>query len=792
VRLDFKEKPLNQVFLQLMTDHDVQFSFNDQLLSKCLVNLQNDYPNIDSAIVELIKHCGFAVVKRRDVFVIYGGDGKLQRKSFTLHGSVIDHLTKEPLPFSSVRVGKSGIVTDGAGNLTFVSSDSLVQVQVSHVAYYQLDTILASSGLHQIELLPLSVSLDEVVVTGKVARLESSPVIETPGVIKLNRRMASYLPGSSDNTINNLLRLQPGILAAGEQTNEFTIWGSYKGQSHVLYDGITLFNFSSITDNIGVVNPLMISDIEVMKAGYNVHVGDRTGGVVNITSTEGRLDRFHGSLRVSDQSSAARLNVPLGKGLTLQAAGRFVFPQNIGTLIHSGFKGENGKRMFGDGNLKLSGRFENGDNLHVSFIGSRETLDEFGEDLIGTTKYRFSEALDDYQVGGSGSYAKRWERAGTTSGIVAYSKFSSSLGNIFLQIDEVNPDSSISGSNYSQNSISELSVKLEHRLPARKVQSIRFGAGYIMNQSAFSFDSTTVSLPALTNKVSRAGFYIKDNIRVGSIVTLKPGVRLDVTIEDPAVFFQPRFAVMLQPNKHWRILVAWGLYNQFIAENALVDPLGNELYFWQVANGTGTFVQSSMHNVAGVSFSKWWLNVALEGYYKTLDGLIRWTYDDDTALPFFHANGNGRSYGFDLNTKKTIWKLDLSAAYSWSRTEDAFNSIADGTYQRAPHDQSHELKASAIFDLRPFYVSLNYVYGSGFPLQNTDGSEFNRAYNRLDVAFLFQKKINKITLDMGLSVLNVTNSNNIRYNSFSSFPDATRTYRQTTRITPLVFVNLSF
>ena len=792
MRLDFEEKPLNEVFLQLMTDYDVQFSFNDQLLSKCLVNSQNDYPNIDAAIVELVKNCGFAFLKRRDVYVIYAEDRKQQRKLFVLHGSVVDHLTKEPLPFSSVRVGKSGLVTDGAGNFSFVSSDSAVQVQVSYVAYYQMDTVVAASGQHRIKLLPLSVALDEVVVTAKLARPERSPAIETPGVIKLNRRMASYLPGSSDNTINNLLRLQPGILAAGEQTNEFTIWGSYKGQSHVLYDGITLFNFSSISDNIGAVNPLMISDIEVMKAGYNVHIGDRAGGVVNITSTEGRTDRFHGSIRVSDQSTAARLNVPLGKSLTLQAAGRFVFPQNIGTLIHSGLKVENGKRMFGDGNLKLSGRFENGDNLHVSLIGSRETLDGFGEDLIGTTKYKFSEALDNYQVGGSGSYAKRWKRAGTTSGIIAYSRFSASLGNEFRQIDEFNPDSSIFGSNYSQNSISELSVKLEHRLPARKVQSIRFGGGYIMNQSAFSFDSTTVSLPAITNTVSRAGLYIKDDIRVGSIVTLRPGVRLDVTIENPAIFFQPRFAVMLQPNKHWRILLAGGLYNQFIAENALVDPLGNELYFWQVANGTGTFVQRSMHNVAGVSFSKWGLNLALEGYYKTLDGLIRWTYNDDTDLPFFHANGNGRSYGFDLNTKKTFWKLDLSAAYSWSRTEDAFNSIADGTYQRAPHDQRHEVKASAILDLRPFFVSLNYVYGSGFPLQNTDGSEFDRAYNRLDVAFLFQNKIKKTTLEMGLSVLNVTNSNNIRYNSFSSFPDATRTYRQTTRITPLVFVNVSF
>ncbi|MFT4524303.1 MAG: hypothetical protein ACI85F_000444 [Bacteroidia bacterium] len=778
--------------MQLKSDYDVQFSFNDQLLSNCIVNSQNGYSNIDEAILELVKNCGFEIEKRADVYVIHGVETSKEPKSFILHGSVVDQFTKEPLPFASVRISGSGLITDGRGNFAFISTDSLVQVQVSHVGYFQFDSVVPSYGNQMLKLLAQSVELDEVIVTAKPTKSDQSPIIETPGVIKLNRMMASYLPGSSDNTINNLLRLQPGVLAAGEQTNEFTIWGSYKGQSHVIYDDITLFNFSSISDNIGAVNPLMISDIEVMKAGYNVHVGDRTGGVVNITSIEGRTDGFHGSLRVSDQSTAARLNVPIGIGLTLQAAGRFVFPQNLGTLIHSGLKGEDGRRMFGDGNVKLSGRFENGDNLRISLIGSRETLDGFREDLIGTTKYKFSETFDNYQVGGSGSYAKRWKRSGTTTGTIAYSRFSSSLGNTFIQFDESDPDSSISGSNFSRNAISELNVKLEHSLPARKVQSIRFGVGYTMNESAFSFDSTTVSLPSITNSVSRARLYIKDDIRLGSMLTLQPGVRIDLTVEDPTVYFQPRFSALLQPNKYWRVRLGWGMYNQFIAENALVDPLGNELYFWQVANGTGAFVQSSMHNVAGISFSKWGLNLAIEGYYKTLDGLIRWTYDQGTELPFFHANGTGRSYGFDFTAKKKVWKFDLSAAYSWSKTEDRFNSIEDGKFQRAPHDQRHELKASAILDLKPFFVSLNYVYGSGFPLQNADGTEFDRNYNRLDVAFLFQKKIRKTTLDVGLSVLNLTNASNVRYNSLSSFPDATRTYKRITRIKPLVFISVRF
>ncbi|MFT4982559.1 MAG: hypothetical protein ACI9UR_002433 [Bacteroidia bacterium] len=792
VRLDISDRPLNEVFIELKYQYNVNFSFNDKLLAECFISETQTFGSIEEAIRSLVGKCGLEYELIGEVFVIRKQTKKPPKRNYKLIGQVVDAETDEPLPFSAVRVNRSGLASNVNGSFSFVVNDSVVPVSVSHVGYYQSDLFLSAVGTQTIRLKPQSINLNEVVVLANAEKPQLSHIIERPSVVKLNRRMAAFLPGSSDNTIINLLRLQPGILASGEQTNDFTIWGSYKGQSHVIYDGITLFNFSSISDNIGAVNPLMISDIEVLKGGYNVNIGNRVGGVVNITSTEGRTDRVHGTMRISDQSAAVRLNVPLGKGLTIQAAGRYVFPQNFGTLVENGINGQDGKNLFVDANLKLTGRLENGDNFHLSLIGAGEQMFQSSVKLDGPSTFESEEQVGKYQVGGSAAYAKRWKRFGTTRASLAYSHFESTIENAFSQEDEIDPNNSILISSNSANSISELNVKLEHQFVATKVQSLSVGAAYIRNQSVIVLDSSVSLAGAVSRQVSRANFYVKDDVRIGRMITLEPGLRLDVTTEIPKGYFQPRFAVVLVPNKHWRLRFAWGMYNQFIAENALVDVFGNELYFWQVADGTGTFVQRSMHNVAGVSFSKWGLNVALEGYYKMHNSLIRWSYDQQNDAPFFHANGEGRSFGFDVTVKKQVWKLDLSAVYSWSKSEDAFNSISNGTFQPAPHDQRHEAKAAAVLNLNPFFVSLNYVYGSGFPLRRADGSTYSRLYSRLDAAFLYQKKLKSVTLETGISILNVTNTNNVRYSNVIRFANDKKSYQSAMGITPLLFFSVNF
>lgn len=106
------------------------------------------------------------------------------------------------------------------------------------------------------------------------------------------------------------------------------------------------------------------------------------------------------------------------------------------------------------------------------------------------------------------------------------------------------------------------------------------------------------------------------------------------------------------------------------------------------------------------------------------------------------------------------------------RTEEHFSYFAEDELRRAPHDQLHEYKIAGIFNLEPFHLSANYVHGSGFklPLVPTDGVSTEKPYDRLDVSAVYRFKRNKYIFDAGVSLLNVLNTENIKYSNFTLIP----------------------
>ena len=60
----------------------------------------------------------------------------------------------------------------------------------------------------------------------------------------------------------------------------------------------------------------------------------------------------------------------------------------------------------------------------------------------------------------------------------------------------------------------------------------------------------------------------------------------------------------------------------------------------------------------------------------------------------------------------------------------------------------------------------------------------------LSAAFLYKFNSKKIKSEVGISILNLLNHENVRYNNFSSFPDSESAYSPATPFTPLLFLNI--
>ena len=126
-----------------------------------------------------------------------------------------------------------------------------------------------------------------------------------------------------------------------------------------------------------------------------------------------------------------------------------------------------------------------------------------------------------------------------------------------------------------------------------------------------------------------------------------------------------------------------------------------------------------------------------------------------------------------LRMKKIIDIARINTCREWNCTSN---------YQR---DQRHEIKLNLLFRFNKLKVSLNQVYGSGFN-NGVEGLYFKgrEPYSRFDLGMEYDLVSRKVDIDLGISVLNLFNAQNVRLNQFSSFPDGSITYVSGVPFTP--------
>lgn len=798
VSVQAENKPLNEVLVDLRDSYNVQFSFSDNLLKDCRVTDSTTYESMDQAVSTLVSRCKFVYKLVRKQYVIYlpktiEVEQKKASKLFHMQLKVVDRESGESLPFVAALFNESGLNGDVNGQFTYATSEPGVRAKLSYVGYFPLDTTLKSNiGSHTLSLVPRIIELEEVAIKSADPETEVAPVGTQAGLLKLNYRLAKFLPGSSENVIFNMLRLQPGILAAGEQTNDFIIWGSYKGQSKVVFDGITLFSVSSTNDNIGAVNPLLVKDIEVLKGGYNVQYGDRVGGMVNISGKDGNKDKVAGNLRLTNETVNGILSMPVWKNGALQLAFRKTYAHRYSNPIVA--KRDNlPEQNFGDVNLKLSKSWDNGDALSLHVLTSKELYSHKLSAMKGPREYGSETENNRQQLGGAISYAKQWNRAGRTNFTLASSSLRSSTLNMWNFKGPLSIDSSGAGKVITENGISELSMVMDHNFPTTDHHSVSVGVGQVQNASGFSQDSLRDNLKNAADGAKRFHAYIKDRISLGTKWSVEPGLRTVRDLASGKSYLQPRINITATPANRWRVNLAVGSYNQFITEDALVDEYGNAIYYWNVNGAKIAGVVTGVHMVTGLSYSYKTFNFSVEGFYKTLNNLTRYFFDYRTQQILYTADGDGISRGIDAYLRRKFGRHNFWVSYTLSKSEERFSHFPGNRWQRAPQDQRHEIKTAGLINLKPFFISANYVLGSGIPSSNNFQARTSVAqYSRFDLALMYQLHKPNTKWEFGASVLNVFNTRNLRFNNFFGFPDKSVAFTPATPFTPTVFLNLSF
>lgn len=763
------------MLIELHSEFGLEFSFNSALVSNCRITINGSFNSLDDAINALSIPCGIQIIKSNNIYILKNEAKELKLdEQNVLIGRVIDKTTKESLAHTHIKINGSQIITNLDGVFTYRTRNSFCNIKTHHLGFYEHDTTVKSQGEIIIRLNSVFTALNEVVIQPE--KDKKAITYQDPFTIKANNQTAILYPGSSDNILFNMLRLQGGVLAAGEQTKDYIVQGSYRGQTQVNFEEITLFGTGTYNEYIGVINPLMIRDIEIKKTGYDAHSGDRMGGLVNITALNGNRDKPELNLRVNNQTFSGYANVPLFGNSSIQLASRQTY-YHIYNKINIPFYQDVNNHFFRDYNFKFSSQPRSDLKIDINAISVNDNYRLiFEKKKQGPGEFSANRNLSSQQRGLSANLLKTWKNGGVTTFSSSHSAYADrDSTQLFIKNrngEEVKNIMNING-------IALLSNKLKHSFPTVKRHQI---SSSITHERATTLDSNRVGIIDQLNRFSLA---FADRYSYSEKLTVDASLRADL-VNFSNVFFQPRIKLNYRLGHSINLYSAAGVYRQYYSNDAFIDERKNYIFKWIAYDGITHLYSQSRQVAMGASYQLKNTHFRIESYYKNTTDLNRRVFFGDKYKRF---TGISNSKGIDISINRKLKKVEYGFNYTLSKTLEQFDYFLADEYKPAPQDQRHELKTHVVAYLGKYILSANYVYGSGLYVNE----RLDRTpYSRLDAAAMYRlkHKNDKWLLETGFSILNVLNTENLRPNYFISYQEDNLDIPTGVPFTPTLFVNI--
>lgn len=801
-KVEFTEKPLNKVLIEIRQNYSLRFSFDDRHLAEYSVSVSGVFHSVDDLLNALLTGLPLQWELMGDVYVIYRDEKIVRPSRFLFAGQVQEKGSGEPLAFSHVQLGNHRLVTDVKGSFSLVSeTDSVFSLKASHLGCFVVDTLLYPGRNHKIFLRPFSYDLPEVIVRDNIIA-RSVQVGERPGLTSLNTYIADYLPGNGDNSVFNLLRLQPGVVAAGEQASDLIIWGSYEGTSRVKFDGITIWGLKNFNDNISAINPFMTRNVEVFKGGYDASFEDVVGGVVNITGRTGRRHQPGFSFFINNETLNGMAETPLSEKSSLTLAYRQTYYDlfDVEDVEADNLQYRIAVKpdyRFRDFNAKYTFQQDDGSLFYISLLGGDDDFAYTAEQERQRNTIYQSTSEENHQVGGSVYWGKKrkngdhYQIKGAWSGLLSTYAVERNISNnrFNRQFSGIDKE--------TETNVGEGNLKFEYSFQLLNNQRISFGLEGISNTLSIHEDSANLTVLDSDYSAMRIAGFVKDKIPLLPKIVFQPGLRYNYSFYSSSGYVDPRLELIYKSQRAFSANAAWGAYHQFIVKSSLYDETGNFRYVWSLADGENIPVLDAQHWVVGASWKRNDFIANVDAFYKSVNGLTRYVRFNQAEESVY--KGEGYSLGVDVFLKRDFNANTIWVSYSLSQAKERFSYFVQDDFRRAPHDQRHELKIAGLMRFfKRFHFSAAYVYGSGFPLYaNYLSDDYTEPdYSRLDVALVYRLMRGPVKAQAGISLLNALNHYNVKYISFEQIPlDQLYTAyidAEAVTFTPLLFLKLKF
>jgi hypothetical protein len=214
--------------------------------------------------------------------------------------------------------------------------------------------------------------------------------------------------------------------------------------------------------------------------------------------------------------------------------------------------------------------------------------------------------------------------------------------------------------------------------------------------------------------------YMQDAFRPFKRLQINAGVRFTYYNLNQTPYVAPRLSFQYDVTDNLKLKGAAGRYYQFVNQIITSNLRESGFDFWTLPDGDDIPILESTHLIGGLTLQTKLFTIDIEGYYKTLDGLVFYEFDpkavrrgetidnDEKYNP-----GTGTSRGVDILLQKKKGKYTGWLGYSFNDLTYQFKAIDKNKPFTPATSTPHEFKSVNMLSLGRFDFSATFVYGTG-------------------------------------------------------------------------------
>ena len=816
---------LAEVFSELEAEYGIRFSYATSAILEHPIDVLFEEETMDDVLDYLLSDQQMEYKIMSNNVLVRKADSYTEKqtedynKSIHLKGSVIQPgQNKKGLALATIAISNTslGTYTDEQGKFDIeIPAQYMSEQLIFHALGYEDVTYTITELKDSYVMVAMQsggFSIDEITIVNRQKPIKVDNINNTIGLNQnqLNNK-SSGLIGSD---LSRQLQLLPGISAHDDTSAEIKIRGSNSDETMIILDGLPIYHASHYYGIFSSVNTAFIDSINIYKNNYPLQYDGKTGGIVELYSSDRQAEKAEGNVEVNLLTASADTTIPLSKSTMISIAGR----TTIGNVSNSQFntfapastvpesvtnfkdprmnQSTDPQFKFYDLNTKLQTRLRGNDVLSIQFYKSNDKLSNlYNRNLEDIQKDRLElvakeEAYWDNTAFGL-AYKMRLTPSTQWNTKIHYTRYDNEMTNVY-RIEEIPQSMQVPP---LMNTVSELRSKQTNSLTDTGVDSYllhtigshRFQLGLSTTQHDLQYTIKENTKDRLDGGklFYESAIYVGYTGQLTDNLSLNTGLRASYFDLNRGSYISPRALLSYELNDRISAKVSYGYYQQVIRQFHY-EYRGEPMALWVSAGENGIPVLKSHNMMMGGTARCIGLTLDVEVYQKQMNGMIEYAVldpgngsaDVNESRDYRLFRGDGVSRGIDVLISSGYKNYDTYVSYSISKSEQRFKAIARNKYFPTEDDRRHQLKWINTFNTGHITWGANTVYISGRRYTDIENlgeqgditelqpaQRFKRlpAYQRLDLSATFDFNVSKLNSSISIALFNTLNNQNVKY-----------------------------